>query len=162
MDAFSTVNILMNVYTTIYDLYEVMTEIRIIKAAIKYPLADVDVPDSLKAMAWTVFPDSQVSSFIISDGLIRRGLATFVFHERRLIDFNLHVFPKEWFKTRAIDDALRSCLLPYIASKSGGSWEKTGLAGQIACVDRQFKLVHLVRIFNESPMSVSVGFQLNE
>lgn len=147
MDRFSTVNILMNLYTTVYDLHEELIDISIARTAIAYPM--VEENNTNRALP-DLPPEFSEHSFFILDSNRPRATVTFAFKANRMVNFNVQVFPKEWFKKNAIIEALQDRLLPYIAGRTGAKWQYKESYGQTN-EDAARGLIHNVRMVPSTP-----------
>ena len=151
MDSFSTVNVLMNTYTTIYELHGQLRTIEMVKASIAYPLVEIRLDNWLPPLA----AECTEYDYFIIDGTTPRAGISFAFATQGLVNFDVQVYPKEFFKKRAITKALRFRLLPYVAAKAKAHWE-VGPFG-LLLRDLERDLVHNVRWAFTRLVSVSAS-----
>jgi len=160
MDAFSTVNVVMNLYTLVYDLYDVLHSVEHWRSAVVYPLVEDQVGDAVGTMMPSLPPGFHEFNYWVIDGASRRAAVSIAFTENRIVNFNLLVHPKEVFKKRAVWQTLKTRLLPYVAAKANAEWEQApdGLIAR----DRQRQIVHYARMNLIKPITVSVSLMAEE
>jgi len=159
MESFSTVNVLMNLYTTVYDLYENPQTIETVKAAIAYPLVEnqAELAQLLLPSLPTEFTEH---NYFIIDGSSHRAELSFAFRSERLVNFNVQVYPKELFKKRAVTRAITLRLLPYISAKTHAEWETTEIGLVVRDIERN--LVHNIRTNFSVPVRMSASLMAAE
>jgi hypothetical protein len=149
MNPYKTVNILMNTYIAVWEMFWEIHYPDTIPALIPLTMVRREVTPSPDT---TVYAAGAVTEaeYEVLEGNTIRAVVNVDFYDGALANFNILVYANEWFGKRAVRYAVDGCLIPYVAEHSSSPvWEPYpfGLINR----DQGSGLLHQVRIPSDRP-----------
>ena len=114
MDKWTTANVSMNVFSTVFELYREIKNPEIFKASLPYDLTEVS-DDLLNNKMGKLSEDFYEKSYDLKNGSLLKATIDVAFHKNEgLVNFNMLTSTNKLFKKRHLRHITNEILFPYV------------------------------------------------